>query len=1734
MKNWIIGQFGKLRNVNVKKSTASVVIIAFITNIASPILTYASLPNFGNNLVQGNISAVAQVSEVKLPRDFVANDTVSITLSWSISWQVTLTQTYTWSHLATSQALSDQIDAIADYISVYDDSIKSFVITSENPWIPFSVWKLKIDRWLISPTTPVGNMVAVAQQSELTISQNLFAWDNIDFSIDWLPLSVSFSWSKDQTLQTFADLITASTNASWSYDSANGKINMIAKVAWQAFSMSNLVITSTWISPVNIQPNVVPVKQVDNFSFPRPIYSDETLTFSLSGSNFTQPFNISTDTTLADLASQINTSPIVDASYTWWILNIISKTAWNPFPASSITSSWWKVDWINVTWNQVAIAQVNMIAIPRDLYLWDTINFSVDWTWMSQSFNATSLNTISLLVNKINTLSNVQVTNFNPATRVLTITSTKAWRPFINPSLVITSQINSQNQTLSQAAVAQISEYNFPRSLVAWDNVSTIINWSPYSTNYMTWTNETVQAFADNIASSLSWVISVSSTPTNITLTADTAWTPFTVQPLQITNTLTPKVIVPNITPVKQKETISFPQTLVNWDNISVTIDGNLVTQSFDTDEATTLIALNGKIDAIPSVNSTLDTNTKTITIEAQNAGTSFSISNVLTTSNFFTSTPIVANQTWNKANLNLTVSGTIIPMNFFSVWNCNINFVFSGAAFDFNCADNSATIDTFSINNQDLAHLIANVYNITQTTASWTRNIVSTASWAQITYATSWIEISADPINYDLSWITNNNIVFNSNNAPSPDISQIDTLALPRDFVEWDTFQTSINGITVTQNFMTSSWVSFDNLVSQIDKLPNITATWSSNIITITSKIAWIPFTVWQSRISNVNIPVMWVTNVVAQAQQTEIDFPAAFVSWDKATISIDWTSVSQDFNTDSATTFGDLISNISTNTNVNTSASWSLWIVLTAKNAWTSFVVDKVEIKNTTPVNSLQANLPWIAQVDTLTVPFVPTAWDSLTVGVNWTTVSQDFTNDVFTTFASLNTKLDALPSVRSSVDTASWVFTLTAKTAWVPFNASLIATWALITTTPTVANVDSWAQVDTLTISRNIEAWDHLTLWINWNTGSISFNTNKTTTLQDLTSWINALPELDATFDNIDTITITAATPGNPFTQWTLAINTLYTSVNQVANKPAVAQVDKISLPRTLIQWDKVSINIDWVQINDTFTGTSAITLNNFANLINSAQSWATASISWNDITISASTAWIPFLIQTWSFIVENTSFANTTVQNVVAVKQQSEFDIPTFVAWDQINFSVDSTIISVDFNNDHSTTVNDILNAINAWWAVTATYQSGTTIHMISNVAWTPFSVSQVLIRNTTASNIKVNNKVPVAQVVDFYPAWTLREWVTFRLTVNSLDYDYLTTPTDWISEVVAWVSAAVSNTWVIVSTWSDISGQFVRLTSSVPWIAFTYASNAIDITAPIISQTISTPQRLRSWVTSTSNVQINEDGYIYLVLSWTLANTESDVATAIANWDAFIWASPANNHSDYTITVANWIKDGQYNFVAIDQYHNVSQAIPGWLTVDNTAPIVSIGTPTQSVSTPTITIFWTTEPNTPVVIAWGIGNVNTVSDWAWSFSWVVSLNLDTTNTIVASATDIAWNVWSWSVVIISDTLTPNPFNVNYPSYTNSWSADISIHTETWIFAEIFSWATVVASWMTNWSWDITLNVALDINNTNNFHVVVTDAASNTNSGNIAIVQDSIAPNIIINPYQNLIHAANINI
>jgi len=343
-----------------------------------------------------------------------------------------------------------------------------------------------------------------------------------------------------------------------------------------------------------------------------------------------------------------------------------------------------------------------------------------------------------------------------------------------------------------------------------------------------------------------------------ITITSSTAGIAFNISDTMIINNLAPTVLVASVTPVSQSDVFTLPQTIIAGDTITLTVDGSPLTQAFDTDEGTTLTALNTQIDGLAGVNSVLDGGTKTYTVTAATAGTPFAISSITTTGTPFAATPVTPNTPETKASLALTVAAVPADAESIIVGMCTISFINLGAV-DTDCSNGNAVIDIAGVGSvQTIAALLRGITGVTDTNNGV---LAIGGSSDQVTYTTAGSQTSGSDIVF-----TNNAGVNITSALTSPviPVPQVSSFTLPRNFVSGDTFTVVVNGITVTQNFTSDHATSLTALDAQLEALPNIATGVAGNVITLTAETAGTAFVTGNAQFINVQTPSVTVSNTV------------------------------------------------------------------------------------------------------------------------------------------------------------------------------------------------------------------------------------------------------------------------------------------------------------------------------------------------------------------------------------------------------------------------------------------------------------------------------------------------------------------------------------------------------------------------------------------------------------------------------------------------------------------------------------------------------------------------------------------------------------------------------------------------------------------------------------------------------------------------------------------------------
>ncbi len=217
------------------------------------------------------------------------------------------------------------------------------------------------------------------------------------------------------------------------------------------------------------------------------------------------------------------------------------------------------------------------------------------------------------------------------------------------------------------------------------------------------------------------------------------------------------------------------------------------------------------------------------------------------------------------------------------------------------------------------------------------------------------------------------------------------------------------------------------------------------------------------------------------------------------------------------------------------------------------------------------------------------------------------------------------------------------------------------------------------------------------------------------------------------------------------------------------------------------------------------------------------------------------------------------------------------------------------------------------------------------------------------------------------------------------------------------------------------------------------------------------------------------------------------------------------------------------QDGVYNLIVVDRANNISMGMVGWLTVDNTAPALTIITAdNQVLNQDTFTLSGTAEANVAINITLGTGVLNTLSLGDTTWSGTLNLPQNTGSVVTVTATDAVGNTTIRTLNITEDSgiptlsFTASSFITNLPNVTVTGSTE--------------SGATITVTGgsgsvniIADGSGSFSLAVPLTLDANNVLVVDVVDQALNTNSGTVSVLQDSTVPTVAIATLPQTIHS-----
>lgn len=812
---------------NLRRRIAELSIVFLLAQIVMPGFAFAANPSFTASLTQANVPAGAEIVSVTVPHDLHPGDSLVYTMSGT-----TVTQAFDTSSLVTLGLLNVKIDALSEVNSTVNTSTRTYTITSATPGTPFPTPTIVVHNAPNSASTLVNNVVAVAQQAEYLVPASLIAGDVISLTVAGTGMTENFATSKTATLTSLATRISSGTTVNASYSGATNKLSFIAKTPGVAFSLSNLVIQSSGVAPVTVQPNVVPVAQVNTIALPRTIDVGEQLAVTVAGTPILQSYTGSSNNTLNALTTQIDSLAEVNSTRSGSVITITASVPGTPFALGNLTVTGNSVAVVHIAPNIVAVAQVDTLSFGRDFVQGDTLSGSVNGSPISVGYTSSSTGTLAAVASAIDALSGISTTK-NDVLRTITITADAPGVPFTMGTFSLRTQVTDTSIVTNVVAKAQSESLTFARNLVAGDTASVVINGTTVSQSFTGGTSNTTLTALTAAIDGLAGVdASVSLVTRTITITSSTPGVSLSVSTLSVLSQLSPTVLQNPASPVKQVSSYGIHNTFIPGDQISWTIAGQNLTGTFATNDASTLASVASTSDALTAVDAVSNSGTHTVTVTAATAGTPFTAGNLTTTSAPVTATSIITNQAETKAALTLNVITAPLEGETATIGNCIVTF--STGASDYDCSDNAAKVSIASTSTPTIAALLRGLSGVNDPVNG---SLVSSGSGSTAIFIRQTAQVGTTAINFANA--TTPGSLTSSTNTPTVARAQSDSYTFPRALVDGDTVTVTIDGTLFTQTFLADSNTTISNLATNISSLPQLTASASGNVLTVSAQNA-------------------------------------------------------------------------------------------------------------------------------------------------------------------------------------------------------------------------------------------------------------------------------------------------------------------------------------------------------------------------------------------------------------------------------------------------------------------------------------------------------------------------------------------------------------------------------------------------------------------------------------------------------------------------------------------------------------------------------------------------------------------------------------------------------------------------------------------------------------------------------------------------------------------------------
>ena len=900
-----------------RKSTASVLTVAFLLEIAIPGVAFAAPPSFTATETATSAPSIAQVVTFDIPQTLTGGDMVSLAIDGT-----PVSQVFDTTHDITLDFLKTRIDGMFSGSGITADRVgNTFTIASHSGGIVVGSVQLTHDP--LATNERISNVVAQAREVEFPIVPTLLPGDTVSIVVNGSGILVPYSTSSTATLDALALSISGSTAVNAEYVSASGTLHLTAKTPGVDFSTSNLRIISAGVNPAHIQENVIPVAQVDTANLPRPLYAGETVSVTLSGTTVSTLFAGNSSDTLTAFASQISALPFVGATSSGNLITLTAKTPGTPFTSGNLFISGGTLPSFSIT----AVKQKEMIVIPRDFVVGDTVNGTINGHVVSQAFSGTSTGTIASLADTINSLTGVTATaDTFGGYPVIYVESEVAGKAFSMGSFSVNTELNFV-VTPAVPAVAQKDSITFPRALTTGDRVDVSLEGSTVSKVFSGSSSDTMNDIAAALSAVSSTTVGVGAIGNTLTATSLIAGTPFTLGTATVTNSVSPVILDTGKNPVREEHTYTLPNSISNNDAIALTVNGQSVSTIYSSVDGPTgaLAALVTQIGAIPNTGALVDAS-GSLHVYSTLTGGALTTSDLTVTDVSSTISAISGGSLETRANVALSLDDINILSGTGVIGNCSI-FFGTGVVTDYNCADGSATVEVVA-DTGSVAALLRGISGLTYGVSNIP--LIAAGSDNSVEYVRASTQTDTDVIGTDFSGVTGISAIANTPVVATPEVV---TLAFQRDFAQNDSIAVSFGTGIITESFVSDQATTMSGMISLLSGLAVVQGVTALDTHTLELHLDIGTPLPTATIINTVRSQVVSLPDP-GKKEQIAVDFNSDFVLGDHITLEVNGTPVSADFVTDSATTLAAIAASISGSVaSVDVSASGSKSLIITSQ---------------------------------------------------------------------------------------------------------------------------------------------------------------------------------------------------------------------------------------------------------------------------------------------------------------------------------------------------------------------------------------------------------------------------------------------------------------------------------------------------------------------------------------------------------------------------------------------------------------------------------------------------------------------------------------------------------------------------------------------------------------------------------------------------------------------------------